>query len=691
MRFINTDKTWFAALVVMAVAAVPLHASIPRTIEISSRGTATLRSCETLGRTASFTNAEGRVYRMGYDAQGRLLAATNAAGEQVVRNLYDYAGNLTNRVDAASRLTVYRYDALNRGTNTVYADGSYEAFTYDGAGNLLAAGNGAATNSFAYDAMNRLTSAVTRVSGLAFAVKYGHDLGGLATNVVYPDGKAVRTAYDADGRVASVTDWAGRTWTFARDAAGRLTSLAYPNGVSGAYTYDANHAVESWSFNNGTPFTGRTVTRDAAGIKTEEHVTAGLFPNPQSPRRAQNTFDAADRLVSATVAVGTNAYAETYRCDGCGSLTNVTRGAETQDYEYDLAGRLTFAAVSGATLSVTYDALGNRLTTYAVNATRLWATDHADSLKRPLMEADSNGNPLRWYVWGGGMLLAVVEADGVVRYAHSDEQGSVIALTDSSGALTDQYCYGPYGNDWGHTGTNNIPFRWLGSHGVFNVGGSALHLTRYRAYDTYTGRFLSSDPLGLGGGPNLYSYCLGNPLSYIDPQGLGAEAGGEWVIGPDENPWLVFNKDSWEDLHNGAYAALDGVVPFADPFEDQYADENGRIDPLFLTSQNIAAFSRDILIAAAIPNLSTWVQNPILYEIGQTTTSPVALNAMRWYGFNAIQKGQYLVNAANGSYINAAFSTVWSQAGNTILTGLTPGGYLLILGGGEAVDYQMRK
>ena len=212
-----------------------------------------------------------------------------------------------------------------------------------------------------------------------------------------------------------------------------------------------------------------------------------------------------------------------YNLDG--RVTNVTRGTEAQNYEYDCAGRLTYSQQSTAySLSFTYDALGNRLTTYSANTTRIWITDHADPRKRPLMEADSNGVPVRYFIWGGGLLLAVVEADGTVHYAHSDEQGSVVALTDSEGVVTDQYCYGPYGTDWGHSGTNSIPFRWLGSHGVFNMSGSALRLTRYRAYDSSLGRFLSQDPIGLGGGPNLYAYCVGSPLAYIDPLGLGGES-----------------------------------------------------------------------------------------------------------------------------------------------------------------------
>jgi RHS repeat-associated protein len=277
-----------------------------------------------------------------------------------------------------------------------------------------------------------------------------------------------------------------------------------------------------------------TTTSGEAGLKNLDRVVSGLFPNPQSPRRSANVFDAADRLTSATVAEGTNMVAENYRYDGNGALTNRQSAAGDSQYEYDCAGRLTYSLQSAAnSIVLTYDALGNRLTTYSANTTRIWITDHADPRKRPLMVTDSNGVPVRYFIWGGGMLLAVIEADGTVRYAHSDEQGSVVALTDSNGAVTDQYCYGPYGTDWGHTGTNSIPFRWLGSHGVFTVGGSSLHLTRFRAYDAGIGRFLSSDPVGLGGGANLYAYCLGNPLAYIDPLGLGAEANSTspWELG----------------------------------------------------------------------------------------------------------------------------------------------------------------
>jgi RHS repeat-associated protein len=41
-----------------------------------------------------------------------------------------------------------------------------------------------------------------------------------------------------------------------------------------------------------------------------------------------------------------------------------------------------------------------------------------------------------------------------------------------------------------------------------------------RWYDPGIGRFVQRDPIGLGGGVNVYAYCQANPLMRIDPHGL---------------------------------------------------------------------------------------------------------------------------------------------------------------------------
>ncbi|NLN01051.1 MAG: hypothetical protein GX174_03980, partial [Lentisphaerae bacterium] len=481
-----------------------------RTAAIKPSGATDAFGYDGLGNWTTYTNAEGRVYTMAYDALGRIVAATNAANEQVFANRYDPVGNLTNRTDGAGNTTAYSYDELNRLVMQESGVGSpASSYSYDPANNLLTASNATAYLSFGYDAMDRLTSAATSLSNFTYTAAYARDAGGLITNLTYAPGKAVSRTYDADGRLASVSDWLGHTWTFAWDGAGKPTGSTSPGGFVATNHYDAAGRLSSWSV--GT-LAGRTITRDLAGLKTREDVTAGPHPAPSFVRYAENTFDAADRLVSAQVRYGSHtnaAVAETYLYDGNGALTNLVSGSNAVfSATYDPLGQLGSLSQPSTLNPQTffYDALGNRV----VSGDRLWIPDHADPLKRPLIEADATtGEPLRYYLWAPGRLLGFIDAaSGTLTVAHCDEYGSVVALTDASGNTLHTACYGPNGQDWGATGTNPTPFGWLGGHGVQHLATSdhlgPLYLTRYRLYAASLQRFLSADPLGLAGGLNLY-------------------------------------------------------------------------------------------------------------------------------------------------------------------------------------------
>ncbi|PZA14256.1 hypothetical protein DNK49_22830, partial [Azoarcus communis] len=67
--------------------------------------------------------------------------------------------------------------------------------------------------------------------------------------------------------------------------------------------------------------------------------------------------------------------------------------------------------------------------------------------------------------------------------------------------------------------------------GMHHHVSSGLWLTRYRAYDSQTARWLSRDPIEEEGGVNLYAYVGGNPVSYTDPLGLNPTAGAGAAVG----------------------------------------------------------------------------------------------------------------------------------------------------------------
>lgn len=90
-------------------------------------------------------------------------------------------------------------------------------------------------------------------------------------------------------------------------------------------------------------------------------------------------------------------------------------------------------------------------------------------------------------------------------------------MTDSSGTIQARYDYDPYGRATLVSGTNLSDFQYAG---YYEHQTSGLNLTKYRAYDSNTAKWLSRDPLAEEGGINLYEYASNNCLTITDPLGL---------------------------------------------------------------------------------------------------------------------------------------------------------------------------
>lgn len=97
-------------------------------------------------------------------------------------------------------------------------------------------------------------------------------------------------------------------------------------------------------------------------------------------------------------------------------------------------------------------------------------------------------------------------------------RGTSQKMTTISGAVAWSAKYSSFGKatiDPSSTVTNNLRFP-----GQYYDEETGLHYNWHRYYDPATGRYWKVDPIGLGGGTNLYAYCQNNPIIFIDIMGF---------------------------------------------------------------------------------------------------------------------------------------------------------------------------
>jgi RHS repeat-associated protein len=183
-------------------------------------------------------------------------------------------------------------------------------------------------------------------------------------------------------------------------------------------------------------------------------------------------------------------------------------------------------SVSGTTVSVVYDAFGNRVAK-TVNGvtTKYLVEDDVNPTGYPQVLDELTGSTVtRTYTYG----LQRISQDQLVSgvwtpsFYGYDGGGNVRQLTNSAGAVTDTYEYDAFGNDVYHTGTTPNNYLYRGEQYDPDLG---LYYLRARYYNPATGRFLSRDPLvGQSWDPkslHKYLYAGGDPVNAEDPTGKG--------------------------------------------------------------------------------------------------------------------------------------------------------------------------
>ncbi len=144
-----------------------------------------------------------------------------------------------------------------------------------------------------------------------------------------------------------------------------------------------------------------------------------------------------------------------------------------------------------------------------------------------LGEYDRNGERIREYIYQRSStfpeLIAQIEADGGITYIHTDHLGSPRLATNQNQTVIwrwDSEAFGGTSPEEDPDGDGRAFVFNLRAPGQYYDSESGLFYNYHRYYDPGLGRYITSDPIGLEGGLNTYTYALNNPIILYDPLGL---------------------------------------------------------------------------------------------------------------------------------------------------------------------------
>jgi len=299
----------------------------------------------------------------------------------------------------------------------------------------------------------------------------------------------------------------------------------------GNNTWDLNQTRTHNEVNELTAISGGgwvTPTHDRTGNLTTMPRPASLT-NPY-----YGTYDAWNRLVKVTD--GTNTVAE-YAYDGVNRRTvkkTYTSGSlsETRDFYY----------------SDQWQVIEERVTISSVRTLErqfIWGLRYIDDLILREVFDTSSGSLLNR------------------RYSCQDANFNVVAITDTSGGVTQRFAYDSYGvskaQDAAFVSATNTEwetryagYRWDAETGLYQV--------RMRYLHSHLGRWITRDRISLLDDQNTYTYCFSASLTVRDPFGLSPKC-----CGPDVTKWLHDEMTLFSNaINNYVNTRIQPVYPYGE-------------------------------------------------------------------------------------------------------------------------------
>ena len=528
-----------------------------------------------VGNRTQQIDANDHVTRFEHDALGRTTKRILPDGKFEAMSYYP-DGTLASHTDFNGATRTFEYDTNGRLKRRAYPDSTAVTFTYTPTGQRETVTESRGTTTYTYDSRDRL---LEKLDPAGYSLSYTWDANGNRTALTATvDTETYTTAYTYDelDRLATVIDSQNDLTTLGYDANGNRTRLAHPNGVTTDYVYDEQNRLEDLTTANsaGDILASYAYTLGPAGNRTriDEHdgtsrhytyddlyrltqdrvtdaSTAQVYQRDfvydpvgnrlrqtieegSGPTTIASTYDNRDRLLSAD--------ATSYSWDENGNLAAKTDTTETI-FEWGLENRLTSVVLEdSAVIATVYDADGNRVRTVvtphgASAVTVDYLVDTTGFLSHVVAEV-VDGSTKTLYTRADDQLIALYRPASMgKRFYHADGIGSVHALSDEAGTITDRYSYTSFGTLLQHSGADPQRYLFAGEQLEARLG---FHYNRARWMDPASGRFISRDAFaGTLDTPQTlhkYVYASLDPVNRWDPTGLftlTAEIGAIQVFG----------------------------------------------------------------------------------------------------------------------------------------------------------------